>query len=111
MGETTRYFADGALQYVLLPMPFRTRRLASRPRVGSVPLMVDHEIVSLPSASTLVVVRRETSDRALAPNLVAVLADPVFDGEDVRVRRAMADAKGSRRDPREQAKDSGLFDC
>src|SRR5205823_2117199 len=50
------------------------------------PLVVRHEIISVPSASTLVVIRRETAGRHAAPNLVAVLADPVFDIDDVRVR-------------------------
>jgi CHAT domain-containing protein len=56
----------------------------------SQPLIVTHEVVSLPSASTLASLRRETAGRTPAPNLVAVVADPVFDAGDVRVRRGSA---------------------
>jgi CHAT domain-containing protein len=51
------------------------------------PLIVDHEVVSLPSASTLAVQRRELAGRKLAPNNIALIADPVFDGKDERVAR------------------------
>src|SRR5215831_305899 len=74
--------ADGALQFV----PFEA---LPHPRVegagGFVPLVVNHEVVSLPSVSTLSVLRRDLAGRRPAPKLVAVIADPVFDGEDVRV--------------------------
>ncbi len=42
--------------------------------------------MNLPSASTLAVLRRELSGRTPAAKTVAVLADPVFDKDDVRVR-------------------------
>jgi CHAT domain-containing protein len=42
-------------------------------------------VVSLPSASALAVLRRETSQRAPAPKLLAVLADPVLEPADPRV--------------------------
>lgn len=69
--------ADGALQYIpfaALPDP-----------TGNQPLMVEHEIVSLPSASTLGLLRRELAGRRPAPKTVAVLADPVFGSGDPRV--------------------------
>ena len=50
-----------------------------------VPLMVDHEIVNLPSASALAALRRETIARRPAPRTVALLADPVFELDDPRV--------------------------
>jgi CHAT domain-containing protein/tetratricopeptide (TPR) repeat protein len=101
--------ADGALQYLpfaALPRPEATA--AESRSIARAPLIVAHEIVMLPSASTLAVLRRETKGRALAPRLVAVLADPVFDGEDVRVRRASADGGGSERQMSAIAKDSAL---
>jgi CHAT domain-containing protein len=71
---------DGALQYIpfsALPVPRA---------IGSThPLIVDHEIVTLPSASVLHVLRRELGDRPPAPKTVAVLADPVFSREDPRL--------------------------
>ncbi|HWS88042.1 MAG TPA: CHAT domain-containing tetratricopeptide repeat protein [Pyrinomonadaceae bacterium] len=82
--------ADGALQYVpfaMLPEP--TPEGGSAPgRRAARPLVVGHEVVSLPSASTLAVQRRELQGRRPAQNLLAVLADPVFTDGDGRVAAA-----------------------
>jgi CHAT domain-containing protein len=94
--------SDGALQYVpfsALPVPEFTRSeeptlSASMTTIGvkpaghrrsSVPLLVKHEIVNLPSASVLAELRRLARDRQQPPKTVAVLADPVFSSTDVRV--------------------------
>jgi CHAT domain-containing protein/tetratricopeptide (TPR) repeat protein len=78
--------ADGALQYVsfaLLPIPSgNTSELA-------VPLVTKHEIVNLPSASVLALLRRQADGRRVAPKEVAVLADPVFDKDDSRVSKSV----------------------
>jgi CHAT domain-containing protein/Tfp pilus assembly protein PilF len=50
------------------------------------PLIVRHEIVSLPSMSALAVLRKETAGRRPAAKAVAVLADPVFDKDDERIK-------------------------
>ena len=68
--------ADGALQYI----PFA----ALTGPAGS-PLIVDHEILSLPSASTIAVIRQESRQRVQPAKTVAVLADPVFDSSDERI--------------------------
>ena len=68
--------ADGALQYI----PFA---MLPKPATGE-PLMVDHEIVALPSASTLAVIRQELKGRQPAPRMLAVIADPVFSANDDR---------------------------
>jgi len=60
-----------------------------RPRTAAAPLIVEHEIVSLPSASTLAVLRRETAGRKRATKAVAVLADPVFASDDTRVENGL----------------------
>jgi len=82
--------ADGALQYITfaaLTEPStgndEGRNSAAEPQ----PLFVEHEIVSLPSASTLATLRRETAGRKPAEKSLAVLADPVFTDDDTRVRR------------------------
>ncbi|MBI1762550.1 MAG: CHAT domain-containing protein [Acidobacteria bacterium] len=69
--------ADGALQYV----PFAALNFAA-----AAPLLVKHEIVTLPSASTLAVLRAETKDRQPALQQLLVLADPVFEAQDERVQ-------------------------
>ncbi len=72
--------ADGALQYI----PFA---ILPKPAVADGrPLVVDHEVVSLPSASALAVQRAELAGRQPAPKLLAVIADPVFDATDTRVK-------------------------
>jgi CHAT domain-containing protein len=76
--------ADGALQYMpfgALPAPG-----ASMSRDAPRPLILDHEIVVLPSASVLQVMRREQEGRPRAAKSVAVLADPVFSTDDARLR-------------------------
>src|SRR5262249_23661079 len=50
-----------------------------------VPLAATHEIVHLPSASVLAVLRRENVGRVPARHTLAILADPVFDPTDPRV--------------------------
>jgi len=50
------------------------------------PLIVNHEIVHLPSASVLALLRRDLAERRAAPKTIAVLADPVFSADDERVR-------------------------
>jgi CHAT domain-containing protein/tetratricopeptide (TPR) repeat protein len=71
--------SDGALQYIsfaVLPVPGRH---------GGSPLVVESEILTAPSASTMAVVRRDLAGRQPAFKTVAVLADPVFDRQDPRV--------------------------
>ena len=50
-------------------------------------MIADHEIVSLPSASSLAALRRELAGRAPAPKTVAVIADPVFEESDERIKK------------------------
>ena len=77
---------DGALEY----LPFAAIAVPRSSTAGTssasyVPLMVEHEVTSIPSASTLAVLRRELHGRAPAEKVVAVFADPVFDAADERI--------------------------
>ena len=54
------------------------------------PLIAAHEVVAAPSAAAIAAVRRETAGRRPAPRTLAVIADPVFDAGDPRVRREPA---------------------
>ena len=79
--------AEGALQYIpfaALPAPDGAGLTGDSGEVP-VPLIVEHEIVNLPSASALAALRRETLARQPAPRAVALLADPVFEQDDPRV--------------------------
>jgi CHAT domain-containing protein/tetratricopeptide (TPR) repeat protein len=73
--------ADGALEYV----PF-----AALPVAANRPLIVDHELVSLPSASAFALQRQNLANRPVAPKAVAVIADPVFSTNDVRLHPGAA---------------------
>ena len=69
--------SDGILQTV----PFAALR---EPGTGE-PLIVRHEVVMLPSATTLAALGRQVAKRTRAPKAVAVLADPVYDPGDGRI--------------------------
>ena len=86
--------ADGALHFV----PFGVLPVA-----GGLPLIINHEIVNLASASTLAVVRKEVAGRQMAPKSVVALADPVFMKNDERVKAVNKPPAGD-----ESAKDRQL---
>jgi CHAT domain-containing protein/Tfp pilus assembly protein PilF len=83
-GKRLAIVADGALQYV----PFAVLPITGGEdnEVYRSPLVVEHEIDNLPSASVLALSRDEMAERTLAHKMVAVLADPVFDRDDTRVK-------------------------
>jgi CHAT domain-containing protein/predicted negative regulator of RcsB-dependent stress response len=80
-GKRLLVVTDGMLQYVpfqALPVPGRS--------TPPVPMLVEHEIVNLPSASVLAVLRQEAQKRVQPSKVVAVFADPVFEADDPRLR-------------------------
>jgi CHAT domain-containing protein/Tfp pilus assembly protein PilF len=87
----------GALSYIpfaVLPSP----EICKPPTLPtghstSQPLITKHEIIYLPSVSILAVLRRESAGRKSGAKAVAVIADPVFDKKDVRVRAIMKEKK------------------
>ncbi|MBO0799915.1 MAG: CHAT domain-containing protein, partial [Blastocatellia bacterium] len=101
-GKRLAIVPDGELQEVAfgaLPAPRSVGGGGNKTTDGKVsgdwqPMIVEHEIVSLPSASALAVLRRETAGREPAAKAVAVLADPVFDKDDDRIRLARATRSG-----------------
>ena len=88
--------ADGALQYV----PFGAlpemvgggrwlvvgKKQNQPPATNHQPLILNHEIISLPSASVIGVMRKELAGRTVAPKMLAVIADPVFSSDDERAK-------------------------
>jgi CHAT domain-containing protein len=58
--------------------------------VRDVPLVAEHELVLLPTASVLREIRRQASERGYPSKTIAVVADPVLDERDPRVRRRPA---------------------
>src|SRR5581483_3894134 len=72
--------SDGALQYI----PFAALPSPENPNEFT-PLVINHEIVNLPSASVLDELRRQETGRKQPAGSVAVLADPVFSKDDARL--------------------------
>ncbi len=91
---------DGALQYIPFaalpepvagdPVPAAGAAGAHTPRLGE-----RHEIVSMPSASTLAVLRRQIGARRPPRGTVAVLADPVFELSDPRFQQQESEPASS----------------
>jgi CHAT domain-containing protein/Tfp pilus assembly protein PilF len=120
--------SDGMLQYVpfaALPVPQSGRDEEARRGPVSpalplsrspAPLIVHHEIVSLPSASVVAVLRQETAGRQPVSKMLAVLADPVFSTDDPRVRSSGKDRAASVKkitpaaDAIRSAREAGLAD-
>jgi CHAT domain-containing protein/tetratricopeptide (TPR) repeat protein len=78
---------EGMLQYVpfdALPLP--TPDVGPAGTSGNVRFVIDsNEVVTLPSMSTLAVIRAEQRRTPAVGKVVAVFADPVFDVDDERV--------------------------
>jgi CHAT domain-containing protein len=88
--------ADGALQYIpfqVLTLPDGNAAVANE---LPVPLIVDHEIVNQPSASTLAFLLNDSTDRTRATGSVAIFADPVFEADDARLTGRAATASSER---------------
>jgi CHAT domain-containing protein len=74
--------ADGELQYV----PFAALNLPGQAEDAYTPLVANHDLVNLPSASTIAILRETViNDRQPAPKTLAVLYDPVFGLNDDRL--------------------------
>lgn len=74
--------ADGALSVV----PF-----GSLPSPGSAePLFMQSEVVSIPSIEAVDLLRRRRTGRPAPPKTIAVIADPVFEPDDPRLRGTRA---------------------
>jgi CHAT domain-containing protein/Flp pilus assembly protein TadD len=94
--------ADGLLQYIpfgALPDP-----AAAGPTVENrPPLIVSHEVVSIPSLSTLKALRTEERSRQTPGKALFILADPVFEATDPRLRQAKVSRSDQRNTPLERA--------
>ncbi len=73
--------SDGILHY----LPFAALSSPTSLEKNDIPLIVHHEIVNLPSASTLSILRRDFQHRKPAPKTLAIIADPVFSSQDTRL--------------------------
>jgi tetratricopeptide (TPR) repeat protein len=106
-GKRLAIVASGALEYVpfaVLPLPEMeghkdgegslpvegagTGKIRNPQSAISIPLIANHEVVNLPSASALALIRREVAGRQAPAKMLAALADPVFEANDPRLATA-----------------------
>jgi len=95
---------ESVLQYLAfaaLPEP------AAGNTAESVPLIVNHEVVTAPSASVMAIVRHEIAGRKRANKAVAILGDPVFSADDPRISQQKRVAAGARDTVSLDASESG----
>ena len=100
--------SDGVLQYVPFGILADPAPAGGTDRPAWQPLIVRHDVLYLPSASTLALLREESVGRVTAAKTVAVFSDPVFDPADPRVdaagrRREVASSPGSTPPARDDA--------
>ncbi|MGH9904475.1 MAG: tetratricopeptide repeat protein, partial [Pyrinomonadaceae bacterium] len=83
-----------------------TRSSRSHPRTASDarsptyrPLILNHEIISLPSASAFALHRKNLAGRKVAEKAVAVIADPVFSNNDERLKADVRTSEPKRGQP------------
>ena len=90
-GKRLLIVADGALQFIpFAALPAPPAGPAGQESVTPPPLVAAHQIVYLPSASVVGLLRRQTAGRSGARKQLAMLADPVFRQDDPRVERRLA---------------------
>lgn len=82
---------DGALHYVpfaALPRWTNPERLPPQTTSTPVTLIQDFELINLPSASVIGLLRKDFAGRRQPSKQIAIFADPVFEATDVRVTPA-----------------------
>ncbi len=88
---------DGILQYIpfqALPQPAHVKPEVAK-KDDWRPLVLDYEIVNLPSASTLAILRRDAAQRTAPSKIIAALADPVFEQTDWRLEKIKSPAENT----------------
>jgi CHAT domain-containing protein len=92
-GQRLIIVSEGALQHLpfgALPLPSeavgksRANGPARQAPDPPTPMIANHEIITLPSASMLAELRNESGDRRPASKTIAVIANPVFSFQDGR---------------------------
>ncbi len=89
--------ADGNLQYIpfnFLAVPDASLSAEEQDILKTFkPLLVDNEIINLPSASTLEFIREFNKENRILPKTLAVIADPVFSPTDERINNKLTSIK------------------
>ncbi|WP_445242798.1 CHAT domain-containing protein [Microcoleus sp. POL10_C6] len=80
---------DGVLHYTAFPALTLAKTAGQN---TNDPLIAEHEIITLPSASTLAILRQNYGDRKPPSRTLAILADPVFSPDDERIKGKITQA-------------------
>ncbi|MEG4119422.1 tetratricopeptide repeat protein [Microcoleus sp. N9_B4] len=80
---------DGVLHYTPFPALTLPQTAGQNTNVS---LIAEHEIITLPSASTLAILRQNYGDRKPPSQTLAILADPVFSPDDERIKGKITQA-------------------
>ena len=90
--EPAASWLTGKRLVVVLPGALSLIPFGALPEPGNAaappPMSAGHEIVQVPSATTLAAIRTLTNGRPRALRTAAIFADPIFDARDPRVRRS-----------------------
>ncbi|MDY6786266.1 MAG: CHAT domain-containing protein [Cyanobacteriota bacterium] len=105
-GQRLLIVGDGILQYV--PFAALSVRNDTKADGKPVPLIVDSEIITLPSASTLATLRQQQVQRPAHAKTLAIFADPVFNRDDDRVPKSEAFADTLPLELQKSARSSGV---
>jgi CHAT domain-containing protein len=92
--------ALGVIPFSALPVP------VSAAGLPVTQLLLNHEIVNVPSASSLAVVRQLQSKRPRPPHAIAIIADPVFQKDDERFQ---VSSTGNQSDPGKSSIEVGSY--
>jgi CHAT domain-containing protein len=90
LGQVASSLAEGKRLIIITDAPLQGIPFAALPNPANLaeePLITSYEIVSAPSVSTLMTLRKRES-RPEPPGLIALLGDPVFSARDERISRA-----------------------
>lgn len=93
---------------ILQYLPFAALSLETTPEGEPIPIIVNHEIVTLPSASTLAFMRRNPVEKPQNRREIAIFADPVFNTEDNRISKSTIIQNSLPIELAESARSSGI---
>ncbi|MEL6457151.1 MAG: CHAT domain-containing protein [Cyanobacteria bacterium J06621_15] len=102
---------DDALKYIpFAALADLNSSQGKQKQVNYQPLIINHEIVHLPSASTIDILREETANRPIPAKTLAVLADPVFLKNDGRITNESNSSSNNIEDIDVESRSLGNFD-
>lgn len=78
--------ADGTLQYI--PFNILSKHTSLNRQRSFSPLILENEVVNLPSAATLLLLR-EKKEKLINKTTITIVADPIFSKDDPRIKQSI----------------------